>query len=96
MNTLSLTGGAARHEVVRDAGGARAMLAVAAAVLLVAVSLPWWGESSWMREFVEMEPHEVCKEVGITTSNLHVTLYRARLRLRECLENRWFQGKAVA
>ena len=49
-----------------------------------------------MREFVEMEPHEVCKEVGITTSNLHVTLYRARLRLRECLENRWFQGKAVA
>jgi len=54
MNTLSLTGGAARHEVVRDAGGARAMLAVAAAVLLVAVSLPWWGESSWMREFVEI------------------------------------------
>ena len=49
-----------------------------------------------MREFVEMEPNEVCKEVGITTSNLHVTLYRARLRLRECLENRWFQGGAVA
>lgn len=49
-----------------------------------------------MREFVEMESHEVCKEVGITTSNLHVILYRARLRLRECLENRWFQEGALA
>lgn len=49
-----------------------------------------------MREFIEMETHEVCHEVGITTSNLHVILYRARLRLRECLESRWFQGGALA
>lgn len=49
-----------------------------------------------MREFIEMESHEVCAEVGITVSNLNVTLYRARLRLRECLENRWFQGAQTA
>ena len=76
------------------------LLRVPAGAFLAAATLPVWAPEddapAWMREFVEMEPHEVCKEVGITTSNLHVTLYRARLRLRECLENRWFQGKAVA
>ncbi|MBK5207223.1 MAG: RNA polymerase factor sigma-70, partial [Polaromonas sp.] len=43
-----------------------------------------------MREFVELESDEICKAVGITVSNLNVMLHRARLRLRECLENRWF------
>ena len=43
-----------------------------------------------MREFVELESDEICSAVGITVSNLNVMLYRARLRLRECLENRWF------
>lgn len=43
-----------------------------------------------MREFIELESTEICESLGITTSNLHVMLYRARLRLRECLENRWF------
>lgn len=49
-----------------------------------------------MREFIELDSNEVCKEVGITPNNLHVTLYRARLRLRECLETRWFQGEALS
>lgn len=43
-----------------------------------------------MREFLEFESVEICQTLNITTSNLHVMLYRARLRLRECLENRWF------
>lgn len=43
-----------------------------------------------MREFLELDSAEICTTLGITTSNLHVMLYRARLRLRECLENRWF------
>lgn len=43
-----------------------------------------------MREFIELESHEICASVGISTSNLNVMLHRARLRLRECLENRWF------
>jgi branched-chain amino acid transport system permease protein len=54
MNTLTLTGETPGHEGVRDAGGARVALGLAAAVLLLAISLPWWGESSWMREFVEI------------------------------------------
>ncbi len=43
-----------------------------------------------MREFIELESREICETLSISTSNLHVMLYRARLRLRECLENRWF------
>ena len=47
-----------------------------------------------MREFIELESAEICATVGMTTSNLHVTLHRARLRLRDCLENHWFSGEA--
>ncbi|WP_066964394.1 RNA polymerase factor sigma-70 [Microbulbifer sp. Q7] len=47
-----------------------------------------------MREFIELESHEICDQLGLSTSNLHVLLYRARLRLRECLENSWFQASA--
>lgn len=43
-----------------------------------------------MREFVELESDEICAAVGVSVSNLNVMLYRARVRLRECLENRWF------
>lgn len=45
-----------------------------------------------MREFVELESREICTAVGVTTGNLNVMLHRARLRLRECLENSWFAG----
>lgn len=43
-----------------------------------------------MREFIELDSHEICATVGITVSNLNVMLHRARIRLRECLEDRWF------
>lgn len=48
-----------------------------------------------MREFVELDADEICATVELTTSNLHVLLHRARLRLRECLENNWYlQGES--
>ncbi len=43
-----------------------------------------------MREWLELDTEEICKELGLTTSNLWVVLYRARLRLRECLDLNWF------
>lgn len=43
-----------------------------------------------MKEFIELETAEICTTVGITTTNLNVMLHRSRLRLRECLENKWF------
>ncbi|MEO8345602.1 MAG: sigma-70 family RNA polymerase sigma factor [Betaproteobacteria bacterium] len=43
-----------------------------------------------MREVLELESDEICKELQITTNNLWVILYRARMSLRECLEKNWF------
>lgn len=49
------------------------------------------GRIFMMREFIELDSNEICQTLNISTSNLHVMLYRARLRLRECLENKWFK-----
>ena len=57
---------------------------------------PVQGRLFLMREWLEMDADEVCKELGITTTNLYVQLHRARLRLRECLELNWFGQKAPA
>jgi RNA polymerase sigma-70 factor (ECF subfamily) len=47
-----------------------------------------------MREWLELETEEICKELGITASNAWVMLYRARVRLRECLDLNWFGSAA--
>ena len=47
-----------------------------------------------MREVMELEGEEICKELSITSTNLWVILYRARVALRQCLEQNWFaQGQ---
>ena len=46
-----------------------------------------------MREVMELETEEICKELSITANNLWVILYRARMSLRECLELNWFAGR---
>lgn len=43
-----------------------------------------------MREFVGLDSREICAALSTSTTNLHVILHRARLRLRECLEDKWF------
>ncbi|MFN7571728.1 MAG: sigma-70 family RNA polymerase sigma factor [Betaproteobacteria bacterium] len=43
-----------------------------------------------LREIEGMDTEEICKELGITTTNAHVMLYRARMRLRKHLERHWF------
>jgi len=45
-----------------------------------------------MREFIELETDEICNNMAITVTNLNVILHRARLKLRECLENKWYTG----
>ncbi len=42
-----------------------------------------------MKMIDEAESEEVCKELGITPSNLWVMLHRARLKMRGCLESKW-------
>jgi RNA polymerase sigma-70 factor (ECF subfamily) len=46
-----------------------------------------------MREWLELSSDEICKELGLTATNLYVQLHRARLRLRECLELNWFGAR---
>ncbi|MFG6455922.1 sigma-70 family RNA polymerase sigma factor [Roseateles sp. BYS96W] len=48
------------------------------------------GRLFMMREWLELESDEICKELAITPTNLWVMLHRARLRLRECLQTGWF------
>lgn len=50
------------------------------------------GRVFMMREFLGLETEEICKELGISTSNCWVLLHRARLGLRECLSLGWFEG----
>jgi RNA polymerase sigma-70 factor (ECF subfamily) len=47
-----------------------------------------------MREVMELDTEEICKELTITANNLWVILYRARMSLRECLERNWFADPA--
>lgn len=49
-----------------------------------------------MREWLELETEEICQELGVTTTNAWVMLYRARMRLRECLQLNWFGGASSA
>lgn len=48
-----------------------------------------------MREWLEMDSDEICKELAITSANLWVLMHRARLRLRDCLQARWFDNAAA-
>jgi len=51
---------------------------------------PQQGRVFLMREVVELGTEEICAELGLSVSNVHVSLHRARLSLRACLEAKWF------
>jgi len=48
-----------------------------------------------MREVMELDSDEICKELAITANNLWVILYRARMALRVCLQQNWFAGEGA-
>lgn len=54
---------------------------------------PALGRVFLMREWLEMPSEAICKELGLTPTNLYVQLHRARLRMRECLELNWFNQR---
>jgi RNA polymerase sigma-70 factor (ECF subfamily) len=43
-----------------------------------------------MREHLGYETADICKELGVTPTHCWVLLYRARVALRECLQQNWF------
>lgn len=53
------------------------------------------GRIFMMREWLELETDAICKALGITPTNLWVSLHRARLRLRECLQQQWFETRST-
>jgi RNA polymerase sigma-70 factor (ECF subfamily) len=46
-----------------------------------------------MRELDGIEGEEISKVLGVTATNLWVMLHRARHRLRDCLQAKWFKEK---
>jgi len=48
------------------------------------------GQVFVLREVFGSETTELCKDLGLTTSNVWVQLYRARMMLRTCLEKTGF------
>jgi len=43
-----------------------------------------------MKTILGIETEDICKELGITPSNLWVMIHRARTQLRTCMEKNWF------
>ncbi len=54
---------------------------------------PKIGRVFMMREWLEREVEEICIELGITPNHCGVMLHRARMQLKECLGQGWFQGQ---
>ncbi len=50
---------------------------------------PNTGRVFMMREFLGFDSDEICDQLKISTSNCHVILHRARLKLRGCMESGW-------
>lgn len=48
------------------------------------------GRVFMMREFLDLDIDEICRELSISSSNCYVILHRARHSLRGCLERTWF------
>lgn len=46
-----------------------------------------------MREMLGFESEEICKELTLSPSNCWVVLHRARMGLRLCLNERWFNSE---
>jgi RNA polymerase sigma-70 factor (ECF subfamily) len=54
------------------------------------------GRVFMMREWLEKETAEICRELEITANNCHVMLYRARMLMRECMDVNWFRGRMAS
>ncbi|MDA1120681.1 MAG: sigma-70 family RNA polymerase sigma factor [Bacteroidetes bacterium] len=52
-----------------------------------------WFSVIHLKFLEEKNGADICKDLKITPSNFWQLLHRAKLQLRECLENRWFKSK---
>jgi RNA polymerase sigma-70 factor (ECF subfamily) len=47
-----------------------------------------------MREWLGFESDEIRAQLGLSADNVRTILHRARMALRECMQQRWFGGAA--
>ncbi len=50
-----------------------------------------WYSSIQAKYLTEKDSKEICKDLGITPSNYWQILHRAKLQLRQCIEQNWFR-----
>ncbi|MBL1351937.1 MAG: sigma-70 family RNA polymerase sigma factor [Zetaproteobacteria bacterium] len=48
-----------------------------------------------LRELADEDTDTICKACDVTSTNLHVLMYRARLSLQACLQKHWFGGAST-
>ncbi|AZQ61710.1 sigma-70 family RNA polymerase sigma factor [Flammeovirga pectinis] len=51
-----------------------------------------WQQAIQSKYIQEKKADDICKELQITTSNYWQVIHRAKLNLRNCLENNWFKS----
>jgi len=75
------------EEILKDEDG------VLMELLQYCISLlaPKMAASFSLKTLEEISTADICKELDISESNLWVLLHRARLQLRECVENKWLK-----
>jgi RNA polymerase sigma-70 factor (ECF subfamily) len=52
-----------------------------------------WHGCLTSKFFQNRSPEEICQELGISTTNYWQIIHRAKLKMRTCIEVRWFSGK---
>ena len=45
-----------------------------------------------MKYYSEKNPEEICQELEISSTNMWQIMHRAKLKLRDCIENGWFKN----
>lgn len=45
-----------------------------------------------MKYYTEKNPEEICQELEISSTNMWQIMHRAKLKLRDCIENGWFRN----
>ncbi len=52
---------------------------------------PKQADAFRLKELFDADTEEICKVLQISTTNYWVVMHRARLQIRRCLENDWFE-----
>ena len=51
-----------------------------------------WNASIKLKYLLNQNGDEICQELSITPTNLWQIIHRAKVQLRECVENNWFKN----